>query len=199
MLWSAALLSACSFAPRYHKPSVAPAPPVYQESGEWQTAQPADAVARGRGGVYSRIRSSIRSRAASASPIRIEGGPWHALSRPVRRRASSARQNFRRSPPDHSDALPYLRGNAPNYDPNLPSVHNDWLAEGDLSYEIDLWGRIRNGVRAAAPARRPVAADAATLELGTALRSWPVITSSFAVSMPSRHCSITRSRPTARP
>jgi NodT family efflux transporter outer membrane factor (OMF) lipoprotein len=55
--------------------------------------------------------------------------------------------------------------NGPEYNPNLPIIHNDWLAEGDLNYEIDLWGRIRNGVRAARAGEQASAADAATLEL----------------------------------
>jgi NodT family efflux transporter outer membrane factor (OMF) lipoprotein len=55
--------------------------------------------------------------------------------------------------------------NGPDYNPNLPIVNNDWLAQADLSYEIDLWGRIRNGVRAARAGEQASAPDAATLEL----------------------------------
>ena len=39
--------SACNFAPHYTRPTTEPAPPAYQETAGWKTAQPADAGNRG--------------------------------------------------------------------------------------------------------------------------------------------------------
>ena len=165
MLWSAALLSACSFAPRYHKPSVAPAPPVYQESGEWQTAQPADAVARGP---WWRLFQDPQLDTLEGSISVANQDLKAALARLEQARAQTRivrAAEFPTITAGPTVTRSRTSRNAPNYDPNLPSVHNDWLAEGDLSYEIDLWGRIRNGVRAARAGAQASAADAATLEL----------------------------------
>src|SRR5689334_17562204 len=42
-----AALCACSLAPHYARPTTGTAPPAYQESAGWKTAQPADAQNRG--------------------------------------------------------------------------------------------------------------------------------------------------------
>ncbi len=41
------VLCACSFAPRYSRPTTETPPPVYREAAGWKTAQPADEQDRG--------------------------------------------------------------------------------------------------------------------------------------------------------
>lgn len=165
VLWPAVLLSACSFAPRYHEPAVAPAPAAYQESGDWQSAQPADAQARGPWwslfqdpqldtleGKITVANQDLKAALARLEQARAQTRIARAGEFPtITAGPSVTRERVSR--------------NGPEYNPNLPIIHNDWLAEGDLNYEIDLWGRIRNGVRAARAGEQASAADAATLEL----------------------------------
>jgi outer membrane protein, multidrug efflux system len=165
LLWPAALLSACSFAPRYHEPTMPPAPAVYQESGDWQTAQPADAQPRGSWwSLYQdpqldtlEGRITVANQDLKAALARLE------QARAQTRIARAA--EFPTITAGPSVTRERTSRNGPDYNPNLPIVNNDWLAQADLSYEIDLWGRIRNGVRAARAGEQASAADAATLEL----------------------------------
>jgi NodT family efflux transporter outer membrane factor (OMF) lipoprotein len=57
--------------------------------------------------------------------------------------------------------------NSPTYSPTKPAVGNDFELEADLSYEIDVWGRIRNSVASARASEQASAADLATLDLST--------------------------------
>jgi outer membrane protein, multidrug efflux system len=165
LLWPAALLSACSFAPRYREPTMPPAPAVYQESGDWQTAQPADAQPRGSWwSLYQdpqldtlEGRITVANQDLKAALARLE------QARAQTRIARAA--EFPTITAGPSVTRERTSRNGPDYNPNLPIVNNDWLAQADLSYEIDLWGRIRNGVRAARAGEQASAADAATLEL----------------------------------
>jgi len=57
--------------------------------------------------------------------------------------------------------------NSPTYNPTKPATGNDFVLEADLSYEIDVWGRIRNSVASARATEQATAADLATLDLST--------------------------------
>ncbi|MGA3159506.1 MAG: efflux transporter outer membrane subunit, partial [Steroidobacteraceae bacterium] len=165
LLWPTALLSACSFAPRYHEPTVAPAPAVYQESGDWQTAQPSDSQPRG---AWWNLFQDPQLDTLEGKIAVANQDLKAALARLEQARAQTriARAGeFPTITAGPSVTRARTSRNAPDYNPNLPIVHNDWLAEGDLNYEIDVWGRIRNGVRAARAGEQASAADAATLEL----------------------------------
>jgi NodT family efflux transporter outer membrane factor (OMF) lipoprotein len=57
--------------------------------------------------------------------------------------------------------------NSPLHTPGRPTTGNDFLLDADLSYEIDVWGRIRNTVASARASEQASAADLATLDLST--------------------------------
>jgi NodT family efflux transporter outer membrane factor (OMF) lipoprotein len=57
--------------------------------------------------------------------------------------------------------------NSPVYSPTKPAIGNDFVLDADLSYEIDVWGRIRNSVASARASEQASAADLATLDLST--------------------------------
>jgi NodT family efflux transporter outer membrane factor (OMF) lipoprotein len=57
--------------------------------------------------------------------------------------------------------------NAPLYTNIKPATRNDFVLDADLSYEIDVWGRIRNTVTAARASEQASAADLASLDLST--------------------------------
>jgi NodT family efflux transporter outer membrane factor (OMF) lipoprotein len=165
LLWPAALLSACSFAPRYHEPSTPPSPPSYQEAGDWQTAQPADAQPRGPWwSLYQDpVLDTLEGKIAVANQDLKA-----ALARLDQARAQTRIARAGEFPTiTAGPAVTRERTsrNGPEYNPTLPIIHNDFLATADLSYELDVWGRIRNGVRAAHAGEQASAADAATLEL----------------------------------
>jgi NodT family efflux transporter outer membrane factor (OMF) lipoprotein len=57
--------------------------------------------------------------------------------------------------------------NSPTYNAAKPATGNDFVLEADLSYEIDVWGRIRNSIASARASEQATAADLATLDLST--------------------------------
>jgi NodT family efflux transporter outer membrane factor (OMF) lipoprotein len=55
--------------------------------------------------------------------------------------------------------------NSPRFPPGAEPVSNDFDLQADLSYEIDLWGRVRNAVASAKASQQASAGDLATLNL----------------------------------
>jgi NodT family efflux transporter outer membrane factor (OMF) lipoprotein len=158
-------LTACNFAPTYRTPE-APAPAAFKEAGtDWQTAQPADAAPR--------------------------GAWWQAFGDPqldqLEHRLVDANQDLRAAVAryeqaraqvrvDRADLWPTLdigagltrqrqSGNSPRHSPNLPTVYNDYSLSADFSYELDLWGRVRNTLSAAKAQAQASAGDLAALNL----------------------------------
>jgi NodT family efflux transporter outer membrane factor (OMF) lipoprotein len=159
-----AWLAGCSFAPPYKVPATGTAPEHYKELADWTIAQPQDAQPRGSWWlVYQdpgldrleeRIPANLTLKAAFA-------------------RLQQARAQYRVARADLFPTLtadPYAMRdkyspNAPKELPGSPTSLNDFLLGADFSYEVDLWGRVRNEVASAKAARQASAADYASVEL----------------------------------
>jgi NodT family efflux transporter outer membrane factor (OMF) lipoprotein len=159
------LLSACNFAPHYARPKTEPAPPVYQETAGWKTAQPADAVTRGAWwAIYHDDRLDALENQVTVSNQNIKA----AFARLQQARAQT---RIERSYlfPTLTAAARGVRGrssvNSPTYTSGKPTTANDFTLDADLSYEFDVWGRIRNLVAGARAGEQASAADLATLDL----------------------------------
>lgn len=159
-----ALLAACSLAPEYQAPAT-PAVTAFKESGAWQPAVPADAVARGDwwtafgdpdlDALQQRLSVSSQDlRAALAryeQALAIAGQSRSALYPSVDAGVAATRARS--------------SGNAPGAS-GVPITSNNLVASLSLSWEIDLLGRLSNAV--AANERRAEASQGqlAALELG---------------------------------
>ena len=159
----AAVLSACSLAPRYDRPSV-PEVAAYKETGEWMPAQPADAGARGSwwqsfgdpklDELEQQLRDgSLDLRAAVA---RFE------QARAVARRARS--DVFPSIDAGASATRARGSGNAPASTGAIVTG-NDFSTSLDFSWEIDLFDRLRNAAKAAGNRAEASAADLAAVDL----------------------------------
>ena len=164
--WALASLCACSLAPRYRPP---PAPQVqqYKEAGDWMRAQPADAAPRDNWWVPfgEPTLDDLQKQLAQSNP------DLHAaIARYAEARAVSLRA--------HSNLFPTLgasasatrersSGNAPlaGFFDYKPATYNDFLAELNLAWEIDLFGRLRNQAAAAGAQAQASAADLASVRL----------------------------------
>lgn len=160
-----ALVSSCSLAPHYQAPAV-PAPAAsYQESGEWKTAQPQDQLDRGE---WWRAFNDPNLDAVESKVADANQDIKAALARLLQARAATRIAR--------SSLLPTLTAqaaaqrartsvNAPRFPPGTEPTINNFDVEADLSYEIDLWGRVRNNVASAKATQQASAADLASLSL----------------------------------
>jgi NodT family efflux transporter outer membrane factor (OMF) lipoprotein len=159
-------LTACSFTPVYKAPP-ASAPPAqaYKEDGDWKVAEPMDAMARGAwwtiygdpkldeleakvGDANQNIKAAFARLQQARAETRIQrAGLFPTLT--VGSTAERARTSV----------------NSPRFLPGSPPTLGNFDLEADLSYEIDLWGRVRNTVSAAKATEQASAADLATLDL----------------------------------
>ena len=163
----AAALDGCSLAPHYQRPAM-PAPPhAYKEAGDWKAAAPADTSAP-RPLVDDVRRPGPRCARSSRSPtpIRTSRRLWRASSRRARRPVSRASAWF----PTVTAEADATRGETSIYSAELHARHSRGPATpscsaGDLSYEIDLFGRIRNTVAGARATEQATAGDLAALDL----------------------------------
>ncbi|MEE4451593.1 efflux transporter outer membrane subunit [Novosphingobium resinovorum] len=166
--WALALpvvlgLGACSMAPDYHPPQTA-APEQFKELAGWTTATPRDGEGRGPwwNAYGDPVLADLEQRAAKASPTLAA-----ALARYDAARAT-ARVNEADLYPEVgvsgaasrervSKNRPLSTGSARKYD--------DYAAGGSIDYELDLWGRIRNQVKAAGAEADASASDLASAQL----------------------------------
>ena len=160
------VLAACSFAPRYSTPTPPTQPPAqYQE--DWKISAPADAEVRGEWWKVFQdpMLDALESRVTAANQ-NLKG----AFARLQQARAETRVQRSFLFP-TLTAGPSVTRGrtsvNSPTYNPGKPATGNDFVLEADLSYEIDVWGRIRNSVAAARATEQATAADLATLDLST--------------------------------
>jgi NodT family efflux transporter outer membrane factor (OMF) lipoprotein len=146
-LATTSLLGACSLAPDYKKPDV-PVAEHYKDVGPWTTAQPADNISRDgwwhgyNDARLDRLQVQLNAnnadlaaalahyRQAAAYQTQIRAGLFPTLS------VNGNPQRDR-----ESDTKP-LRG------ATSPSNYNSFTLGAQVDYEVDLWGRVRDGVYA---------------------------------------------------
>lgn len=164
---SVGLAAACSFAPHYSRPSTPPPPPVYQEAGGWKTAQPADDHSRGAWWeIYADESLNGLENQVTVSNQNLKA----AFARLEQARAQTRIERSYLFPT--VTAGPHAirerqSVNSPTYNLTKPLYENDFTLNAQVSYEFDVWGRIRNLVAAARASEQASAADLATLDLST--------------------------------
>jgi outer membrane protein, multidrug efflux system len=165
-LLAAALgLGGCSLAPHYARPTTEAPAPAYKEAGDWQVAKPADTVPRGAwwtmfqdsdlNSLEDQVTASNQSLKASLARFQQA----HAQT-------SAARSFYFPTLTAQGDATRARTSlNVPAYVPGRSATGNLYTAEGELSYEIDLFGRVRNTVANARYSEQASAGDVAALDL----------------------------------
>jgi NodT family efflux transporter outer membrane factor (OMF) lipoprotein len=158
------LIGGCAVGPKYTKPT-ALIPPSYKEVGNWKPAEPSDAVRkdnwweifkdpelktleeqltvsnqtlRAAQDRFLQARAAVRISRAGEFPQASVGGF-----------ASRQRQSSNRA----------LRG------ATSPSNYSDFVLSGDVSYEADVWGRVRKTVESSRAQAQASAADLETIRL----------------------------------
>jgi NodT family efflux transporter outer membrane factor (OMF) lipoprotein len=159
------MLCACSFAPVYKTPQSATPTGAYKESGDWKAAQPVDGESRGRWWTLFED--------AQLDALEERVGDANQNLRAAFARLQQARAATRIA---RADLFPTLTigssaqrsrtsVNSPKFPVGSEPVGNNFDLEADLSYEVDVWGRVRNAVASAKASQQASAADLATLDL----------------------------------
>ncbi|HEX3943901.1 MAG TPA: efflux transporter outer membrane subunit [Rhizomicrobium sp.] len=158
-------LSACSLAPKYKVPASPPPAPAFKEAGDWKQAQPADA--NGRGAWWSIFQDSMLD-GIEAQIIDANQDLKAAYARLLQARAATRIARSALFPTlnvGSSATRSRTSLNSPKFPPGAEPVGNNFDLEADLSYEIDVWGRVRNAVASARASQQASAADLAALDL----------------------------------
>ena len=160
-----AALAACSFAPTYRTPDNPQPAPDYHEAGDWQQAQPFDNQARGAWWIV------FQDAQLNALEDKVTSANQNLKAALARLQEARAVTRIARA-----DLFPILTVgsagtrartsvNSPRYPVGAEPTLNNFNLEADLSYEVDLWGRVRNSVTAAGANQQAIGADLASLDL----------------------------------
>jgi multidrug efflux system outer membrane protein len=164
--WAALIplvLAGCSMAPEYHPPQTT-VPAAYKEVAGWTAAAPMDAAPRGAWWkVFADpVLDDLETRSDAASPTLAA-----ALARYDQARAAArvdAADLFPQVGVEGDAGRQRVSGNRPLGN-GTPQTYNDFSLGGAIDYELDLWGRIRNGVKASRADAQASAADLASARL----------------------------------
>ncbi len=158
-------LAACSLAPRYKTPTSAPPTDVYRELADWKTAQPMDDQVRGQ---WWSIFQDPELDALEAKVSEANQNLRAAFARLQQARAATriARADlFPNLSVGSTAARARTSLNSRSYFAGEEPTYNTFDLEADLSYEFDVFGRVRSSVNSAKASQQASAADMATLDL----------------------------------
>jgi len=154
------LLGACSLAPPLKVPEV-PAGDAYKEIGPWTQARPADRLPRDSWwDLYNNAElNELQRRLIAGNPTLAAALADYAQARAL---SDQARAGLFPTLGLNASATRQRESvNAPLISPTTARYYNDNTVSGSVSYELDLWGQIRNEVK---EGEANAAASAADLE-----------------------------------
>jgi NodT family efflux transporter outer membrane factor (OMF) lipoprotein len=161
-LGSLMVLAACNLAPDYTPPETK-APPAYKESGDWIAAHPADETPKGAWWKMfgdPQLDALEDKVAAANQDLKVA----YAQYQEARDAADAARADLF---PTVTGAGSATRNRLSGNVANTAGIKyfNDFSLGANVSYEIDIWGRVRNEVRAATSEAEATKADLAGVDL----------------------------------
>jgi NodT family efflux transporter outer membrane factor (OMF) lipoprotein len=158
-------LTGCVVGPKYHPPAVQ-APPAYKELGDWKPAQPND---QNLGGSWWTI---FQDPQLDALEQQIAVGNQNLKAAEAQYRQARAVLRYYRADyyPTVTAGLSATRtrNSANRPPPNAifnGITYNDFVLPFDVSYQADVWGRVRRNVESYREQAQASAADLATVNL----------------------------------
>jgi NodT family efflux transporter outer membrane factor (OMF) lipoprotein len=164
VLFAMILLTGCTVGPRYSRPTP-PAAPVdaFKETDGWKTAQPSDQLLRGK---WWEI---FRDPQLNTLEDELTASNQDLKAANARFGQARAMVHFNRAA--EFPTISTAPGIASLHDsvntPYLPATKNtgDFVLPFDLSYELDVWGRVRRTVSASREEAQATAGDLETVNL----------------------------------
>jgi NodT family efflux transporter outer membrane factor (OMF) lipoprotein len=159
------LLSGCAVGPKYHPPLVQ-APPAYKEVGDWKPAQPND---QNLGGDWWTVFQDPQLNALEAQ-VNVSNQNLKAAEAQFRQARAALRYNRADYYPTVTAGLSATRTRVSSHRPPPNSIfngitENDFVLPIDISYQADVWGRIRKNVESYREQAQASAADLASVNL----------------------------------
>ena len=158
-------IAGCAVGPKYHRPA-AQVPPAYKEVGDWKPAQPNE---QSLGGNWWEI---FQDPQLNALEQQVNVSNQNLKAAEARYTQARALVRYHRA-----DLFPTVDGSAsatrtrvaPNRTPRSPFsngvTYNDYQIPLELSYQVDVWGRVRRTVESYREQAQASAADLATVNL----------------------------------
>jgi NodT family efflux transporter outer membrane factor (OMF) lipoprotein len=155
----------CAVGPKYHPPLVQ-APPAYKEVGDWKPAQPND---QNLGGEWWKIFQDPQLDALELQ-VNVSNQNLKAAEAQFRQARASLRYNRADYYPTVTAGLSATRTRVSAHRPPPSSIfdgitYNDFTLPFDVSYQADVWGRVRKNVESYREQAQASAADLATVNL----------------------------------
>ncbi|MBZ5697737.1 MAG: efflux transporter outer membrane subunit [Acidobacteriia bacterium] len=169
--WSAfailclALIEGCSVGPKYTKPTTQ-IPPAYKEIGNWKPAEPSDQARKGNWWEIFKdpqLNALEEQLTVSNQTLRVAQDSF-IQARAALRISRSAQ--FPLVTAGATITRNRISRNRTLANPNRPFNYSDFLVSGgDISYEVDVWGRVRKTVESSRAQAQASAADLETVRL----------------------------------
>jgi NodT family efflux transporter outer membrane factor (OMF) lipoprotein len=158
-------LTGCVVGPKYHQPAVQ-APPAYKEVGDWKPAQPND---QNLGGSWWTIFQDPQLNALE-NQINVSNQNLKAAEAQFRQSRATLRYYRADYYPTVTTAPSATRQRTSSRRPPPTSTfdgitYNDFVLPFDVSYQADVWGRVRKNVESYREQAQASAADLATVNL----------------------------------
>jgi outer membrane protein, multidrug efflux system len=160
----ALLLAACDLAPAYHPP-VVELPAQFKEAGNWQLARPSDAEPHGEWWLNfnDQLLDELEPQVETANPDLAAALANYLQSQDYVLQAQSA--FYPHIGQDETFSGNKQSANRPLRGAGEPTYYGANTMEAEAGYEVDLWGRIRDKVRAAQAQAQASDADLQSVRL----------------------------------
>ena len=144
----AGLLAGCALGPNYQRPALS-TPAAYKDAGlgAWKTSDPQDQIAKGSWWeLFGDATLNQLEQQATANNQQLKA----AVARVTQARATARAAQAEFFPNLQADpAADRIRTSANLANPAPKNTFNDFRVPVDLSYELDVWGRVRRSFEAA--------------------------------------------------
>jgi len=165
MAIAALQLTGCVVGPKYHAP-VVQAPPAYKEAGDWKPAQPND---QNLGGLWWTIFQDPQLNALE-DQVNVSNQNLKAAEAQFRQARAALRYYRADYYPTVTAGPSATRERISSRRPPPNSIfngitYNDYVVPFDVSYQADVWGRVRKNVESYREQAQASAADLATVNL----------------------------------
>jgi NodT family efflux transporter outer membrane factor (OMF) lipoprotein len=162
---SALLLAGCTVGPNYKRPA-AEVPPAYKEVGDWKPAQPNDQTLRGN------WWEMFQDPQLNALELQVNVSNQNLKAAEAAYTQARAALRYQRADlfptvtVDPSATRNHFAANRPPHSPQFSGVtFTDLQIPFELSYQVDVWGRVRRTVESYREQAQASAGDLATVNL----------------------------------